>query len=203
MSNPFNGSKRGKRGGSDTRPSRKSAFAYELQRETHGTSHTAAVIMPGAILMENTEVSEVIEEPSLACLARRSLTSKLHLRDKRRVATEVIDLAGRQPNRLDPNLESIRVMVPDGIDQFGNVKFKPAIFSVHKMTPVTNPKVLKMSETTLLTKGDPCSDIEDTNIKRETSRTHRIVKDRYDGMISGDSIRHAIRHAKADKEVKR
>jgi hypothetical protein len=76
MSNPFNGSKRGMRGGSADRPSRKTHSQHIEQTKRPDQSCTALVADAGIFL----ECSEIQESAEDYLIPRQSLTNKLHLR---------------------------------------------------------------------------------------------------------------------------
>jgi hypothetical protein len=75
MSNPFNGSKRGMRGGSSDRPSRKTIDQHQ-DRKRPDQSCTALVAEAGIYM----ECSEIQEDAENYLIPRQSLTNKLHLR---------------------------------------------------------------------------------------------------------------------------
>lgn len=125
MANPFNGSKRGKRGGAPDRPSRKPYVEIALAPEHRGASSVAALAVEAGSYYESFTGTETRETH---VVPRRSLTRKLllkvHSQDREyesipqprhldKVALAKLEKAGNKiTNPNDPRLKLIGLANP-------------------------------------------------------------------------------------------
>lgn len=162
MSNPYNGSKNGLRGGAKNRPSRK-----PFSKESHNISSTQQAFEAGiyniyASTDKEAENPIIVEETvETHLIPRKSVSKSQHLALFDRVVTDSIELKGKIAEKVDGKLTG-------------------------RMIEFTEVKTIKLSDKTLLnqTKQFPESIVDGygavinpTQLKRQESRSKRIRHD--------------------------